>query len=200
VETLRHPIGELPPEVYWRRRLVAGAFLLLAILVVFFLIKAASAGPPKTPGPGVSETPSVTTTPSPAVTGVRACGVADLIIDLAPTTRDFASPTSPTFHATVTQKGLTACVLDPAVTGTELLVTSGSDRIWSNLDCAQPLLSGTPVALSPNQTADLTAEWPRIRSNPSCGTGLATPLHGTYHATLTIDGVTSTTATFTLSG
>ena len=199
METLRHPVGELPPEVYWRRRLVAGAFLLLAILVVFFLIKAATSGPTKTPSPGPSDTPSVTATPSPGIADVRACGVADLIIDLAPTTRDFASPTSPTFHATVTQKGLTACVLDPATTGTELLVTSGSDRIWSNLDCAQPLLSGTPVALAPNQTADLTAEWPRIRSNASCGSGLPAPLPGTYHATLTVDGVTSTSATFTLS-
>jgi hypothetical protein len=45
----------------------------------------------------------------------------------------------------------------------------------------------------------VSLDWPRIRSNESCSAGLPAPRPGTYHAIVTIDGVESSDATFTLS-
>jgi hypothetical protein len=201
MDSIRQPIGELPPEVYWRRRIVTLAFVVLALVVLYYLIKGAVGGdePGATPGPSVS--PTASTSPDVSITGVAACGVGDLLIDLAPTTRNFPDPTLPTFQATVTSTGLADCLLDPQAADAELLITSGSDRIWSNLDCAQAALDGAPVLLSPDETVTLTAEWPRSRSNESCQTGLPEPRSGdyTYHARLTLHGVESTEATFSIT-
>ncbi len=199
MNAIRHPIGDQPPEVYWRRRLIALAFVVLAGIVLYYLVKGTFGSGEPTATPTASTSPSVSASPSVSIAGVNACGVGDLLIDLSPTTRDFPDPGLPIFQAVVTHTGLEDCVLDPQSTSTALLITSGSDRIWSNLDCAQGALKGTSVLLSPDETVTLTAEWPRIRSNESCAVGLSTPLPGTYHALLTLHGVKSTDAVFTLS-
>jgi hypothetical protein len=209
MEGLRHPVGELPPDVYWRRRVTILAFAVLAILVIFFLLKAAFASDDQTTKPGPSSTSSgipsglpsaspnssVSTSPG----DIRACGTGDLSIDLAPTTRDFAGPALPSFNATVTQTGLTSCVVDTTATGSELLVTSGSDRIWSSKDCLSGALPLQQVVLAPDESRVIQVNWSRIRSNESCAANLPSPRAGTYHAVLTLAGVDSSTTTFTLS-
>lgn len=199
MDSIRQPIGDLPPEVYWRRRFIALGLVILAIIVLFYLIKGAFGGDDPTVTPRASAHPLATVSPTASVTGVATCGVGDLLIDLAPTTRDFPFPGFPTFQVTVTHTGLEDCKLDPQSTDASLLITSGSDRIWSNLDCAQGVLVGNSVLLSPDEKVTLTAEWPRIRSNESCAGGLSSPLPGTYHALLSLHGVESTDAVFSLS-
>ncbi|MCJ7827177.1 MAG: hypothetical protein MUP36_02925 [Demequinaceae bacterium] len=199
MEAIRHPVGDLPPEVYWRRRVIVLAFGVLALVVLYYLLKSAFDGGEPGPSPTPDVTPSVSPSPSESFSGEPPCGVADLLINLSPISRDFPDPGIPSFQATVTHTGLADCVLDPRAPETELLITSGSDRIWSNLDCAQSVLDGTSLLLSPNETVTLTAGWPRIRSDESCSLGLQIPLPGTYHALLTLQGVESTDAVFSLS-
>lgn len=197
MDGIRSPIGDLPPEVYWRRRFVALAIFILACVVLYYLIRGGLSGEDSTPTPDPSPSPSAS--PSIDLSGEASCGVADLNIDLAPTTRDFPDAIMPTFQATVTHVGLEDCVLSPRSPTTSLLITSGSDRIWSNLDCAETLMDSPSMLLSPNGTVTLTATWPRIRSNESCQVGLPHPLPGTYHALLILNGVNSDDAVFTLS-
>ncbi|BEP14344.1 hypothetical protein acdb102_26550 [Acidothermaceae bacterium B102] len=70
-DSLLHPVGSLPPEVYWRRRALAGV---LAVLVLWLAWSAfpgknhanAAQGPAKAKTPAAALTPSAT--PTPAVT------------------------------------------------------------------------------------------------------------------------------------
>jgi hypothetical protein len=205
MDPIRHPIGDLPPKVYWVRRLVALAFVILAAIVLFYLVKAAFSGdePGATPSQGTG--PSSSASPTVSITGVAACGVGDLHIDLDTTTTNFPYPDLPIFEATIIQTGLAECVLHPQAADVELLITSGPtasrERYWSNLDCAQTLFDDSSLLLSPNETVMLTTEWPRIRSNESCQTtGLPLPGAGFYHAILTLHGVESNDAAFSISG
>jgi hypothetical protein len=221
VDGLTHPVGELPPEIYWRRRLVAGAFLILAILVLYYLVRslfgggdgAASPDPSTSASPGVttSASPGVTTSASPGVTtsaspgvgltGIRLCGAADVTIILTATMHDWPGVTQPTFDAAVRQSATTPCVLDTSATDAELLVTSGSVRQWSNLDCAaEPILAPEKLLLKTGGTAVLHSTWPRIRSADGCPSNLAAPGVGTYRATLTVQGISSDQAVFALTG
>jgi hypothetical protein len=220
VDGLTHPVGELPPEIYWRRRLVAGAFFVLAILVLYYLVRSlfgggdgeATPNPSKSASPGVttsaspgattSASPGATTSASPTVglTGVRLCGADDVAIVLTATTHDWAGATQPTFDAAVRQSAATPCVLDTSATDAELLVTSGNVRQWSNLDCAaSPILAPEKLLLRTGGTATLHATWPRIRSADGCPDGLAVPGTGTYRATLTVQGIASDQAVFALT-
>ena len=218
MDGLTRPVGELPPETYWRRRLVSGAFLVLAILVLYYLVRSlfgggdapTTPGPSHSPSPGVSSgaTPSVSTgastgpssSPTADLSAVRNCGAADVTIVLTATTHDWAGTTEPSFNAAVRQSASTACVLDTASSDAELLVTSGAVRQWSNLDCAKaPLLTAQKLLLKPGDTAALSATWPRVRSEAGCPTTLKAPGAGTYRATLTVQGITSDQAVFALT-
>jgi hypothetical protein len=220
VDGLTRPVGELPPEIYWRRRLVSGAFLVLAILVLYYLVRSLFGGGdgPTTPGATTTTSPGVTTSASPGVTtsagptagasgaptadltAVRKCGAADVTIILTATTHDWPGTTEPSFAGAVRQSAATQCVLDTASSDAELLVTSGAVRQWSNLDCAKaPLLTAEKFLLKPGDTATLSATWPRVRSEASCPTTLKAPGAGTYRATLTVQGITSDQAVFALT-
>jgi hypothetical protein len=129
------------------------------------------------------------------------CGAADVTIVLSPTTHDWAGTTQPTFDGAVRQGATTPCVLDTAAADAELLVTSGSVRQWSNLDCAAtPILAAEKILLQPGDTTILHATWPRVRSEDGCPTTLKAPGPGTYRATLTVQGITSDQAVFALTG
>jgi hypothetical protein len=217
MDGMTRPVGELPPEIYWRRRLLSGAFVVLAILVLYYLLHSLFGGGTATPtGPYASASPSVTTGSHPGVStnasptstaaptidlaGIRKCGSADVTIVLTPTARDWPGTNEPTFKGAVRQNATTPCVLDTAATGAELLITSGSVRQWSNLDCATaPLMTAQKILLKPNDTATLDVTWPRIRSENGCPTTLKAPGSGTYRAALTVQGITSDQAVFALT-
>jgi hypothetical protein len=222
VDGLTRPVGELPPEIYWRRRLVSGAFLVLAILVLYYLVRSlfggadgsTTPGPSGSPHPGVSSsaspgagpsvspgaTPGTSTSPAADLSAVRKCGAADVTIILTATTHDWPGTTEPSFAGAVRQSAATQCVLDTSASDAELLVTSGAVRQWSNLDCAKtPLLTAQKILLKPGDTATLSATWPRVRSESGCPTTLKAPGAGTYRATLTVQGITSDQAVFALT-
>lgn len=222
MDGLARPVGELPPEIYWRRRLVSGAFLVLAILVLYYLVHSLFGGGdgPTTPGPTTSASPGVSTSASPGAStsaspgatagtsssptvdlaGIRMCGAADVTIVLTATTHDWSGTTEPSFTGAVRQSAATQCVLDTAASDAELLVTSGAVRQWSNLDCAKtPLLTAQKLLLKPGDTATLSTTWPRVRSEDGCPTTLKAPGPGTYRATLTVQGITSDQAVFALT-
>lgn len=201
MDALRNPVGELPPEVYWRRRIVTFGFIGLVLIVFFYLIKgsfttATNPSPSLTTSadanPAVTASPRASVGTSPAVATAAACVPGDITLDLAAVERHMVSPAAPAFAATFTQKGATNCAIDTGASGVELLVTSGPDRVWSSLDCETPLtVSVTELVLTPNKPATITVTWPGIRSNPTCSSSLPEPLPGTYRAVLTMGGVTS---------
>ncbi|OYN92582.1 hypothetical protein CGZ91_03650 [Parenemella sanctibonifatiensis] len=81
-----------------------------------------------------------------------------------------------------------ACELTLDQSNTELLITSGKDRIWSSRDC-QAWFPTKQAMLEPQQAVDWTMEWTVQRSQ---GCKLSDSLNpGTYVATISLaDGAT----------
>ncbi len=205
MDGLRDPIGGKPPEVYWRRRIVAALGLVLVIVVIYFLVSSPG-GNPKTnaASPGATTSPSPSTdpsaSPSASAATTRACTSADVKLTVTPNPRNFAAGELPKFDVDIKQEGPTACRLDTTASGTELKITSGSDRIFSSADCpSDAAINARQFLLAPSSSTTFQVNWNRQRSAPQCTAVSATPGAGTYHAVLTIQGIESNDATFTLS-
>ena len=50
----------------------------------------------------------------------------------------FAPGVSATFTVSITNTGEDACLVDAGEAQREIVITSGTDRIWSNRDCIEP--------------------------------------------------------------
>ena len=195
-DELRHPVGQLPPEVYWRRRVVIIAGGLLAVIVLYYLIRGLFAG-----GGEAEPTPLVTLSPSPTVSASLAvaadasnCTGGGIAVTLEAVPFTTSAGSEPYFEVGITNTGVSDCTLDLTVGGDELLIESknedGWERYWSNLDCAPeaPLFDDAPRLIEPGEEALVAVTWPVERSTESCASGLTTPPRGDayYWATLTV--------------
>jgi len=205
MDGLRNPVGDLPPEVYWRRRIVIGAGAVILIAILWFLITSPRGGDEKA-GPGTSPTPhpslSIGVSPSPGATVdvARACTTTDVGVSAVAVGSPFAAGTLPVFDVTVTMNGTTPCKLTVDPENSLLSVRSGNDRIFNSQDCAaDPTITTREFILQPGadtQVFELT--WNRQRSAEGCVTVNATPREGTYRATVTLQGIASEEAVFQL--
>jgi hypothetical protein len=85
-------------------------------------------------------------------------------------------------------------------TNSELLITSGSDRVNSSLDCPNDATVNEREFIlqadSPDEMFQMT--WNRQRSAPGCATVTATPGPGFYWAAITIQGIAAEPVQFEL--
>ncbi|NTV40533.1 MAG: hypothetical protein HGA51_11355 [Demequinaceae bacterium] len=205
MDGLRDPVGGKSPEIYWRRRIVAAIGVVLVIVVIYFLAsspggKKSDASPSVTPEVTTSANPS--TDPSAPASGdvSRPCTAADVALTITPNPQAFPGGALPVFDVAVKQSGPTPCLLDTAATGTELKVTSGSDRVFSSLDCpSDGTITARQFLLDAGASDNFQVTWNRKRSVPECTTVEAAPRPGTYHAILTVQGIASNDATFSLT-
>ncbi len=204
MDGLREPVGGQPPEVYWRRRIVAIVGAVLLLVVVYFLAVSPGGGDPNatpatTPDATVSADPTAGATAGADVS--RPCTAADVTLTATPNPSDFGAGALPVFDVSITHTGSTPCLLDTEAADTELLITSGSDRIFSSLDCAtDATINARKFLLQPDAEETFSVTWSRQRSVPECTAVSATPGNGTYHAVLTIQGIEAPDLTFQLEG
>jgi hypothetical protein len=97
-DSLLHPVGSLPPEVYWRRRALAGVLAVLVLWLAWSVFPGknhanASPGPAKKTTTAAS--PSATPTPTPAATSAPPAAAATTTPPAAVVTSPAAAPTSP---------------------------------------------------------------------------------------------------------
>ena len=210
---LMRPVGPQAPSVYWRRRLAVLIMLAVIALVVFLLVRLltgddASPGvQPTSPSGGTSAAPSATTpsgdgTGSPAPTaasdpGAPACDAAALQVTATADAGTYAADVQPKLGLTIRNVGAAACSLDAGSAALELVVVSGSDRIWSSDDCQQEAKSAV-TALEPGRELASSVTWPRQRSAPGCPQALPEPKPGTYQLTGRVGNITSQPVAFTL--
>ena len=207
MDGLRDPVGGKAPEIYWRRRIVAAIGVVLVIVVIYFLVsspgggaKKNSASPTVSANPSTSANPTASPSAGASAATSRTCTAADVTLTLTPNPVKFAAGALPLFDVGIKQGGPTACRLDTAATGTELKITSGSDRIFSSLDCpTDATINARQFLLAPAANETFQVTWNRKRSAPACAAVSAAPGAGTYHAVLTIQGIASKDVTFTLS-
>lgn len=191
------PEGSLPPRVYWIRRavvlVVIAAVVVLAVIGVRALVSGGgedeTAAPPATSGtPAPEDQETEASTP--------ACEPASLQVEMAADATTYPAGALPTFTIRLTNAGSTACLVDAGGAQRQILVTSGSDRIWASTDCA----AGDPLQLllAPGQVDERQVQWDRVRSVEGCAEGQAEALPGTYQAVLTLAGATAEPAVFGL--
>jgi len=201
MDGLRHPVGAEPSEVYWKRRLAVVIAIAVVALMIWLVIS--SLGSPS-PASTLSHTPSDSMTPAVNPTSAEAlnrpCTSADVALAIGANPSVVPAPGKPSFDITIEQIGDSPCKLDTAADGTELLIMSGSDRIFSSTDCPDDAtFKPQALLLQPGAQEGLTLSWDRTRSAAGCTTVSATPKPGTYKATLTIQGITAEVAIFNLS-
>jgi hypothetical protein len=224
-----HPVGELAPSVYWRRRaLLLAALLLAAVSVYAVFFRSGGAAPPKRDGaftaaghtssppassrpagsrpassrPASSAAPATSAplTSASSAAAPTACTAAQLKVAAATDQSSYPSGAKPVVAIVVTDTGPTACVQDLSDAQIELRIYNGSARVWGSHDCEiQP---GTArVTLPVGQATRREIEWSGLSSQPGC-TGTRTRVGaGTYTLQAWLSGRPgTTTATFTLAG
>ena len=180
------PVGPLPASTYWLRRAgVVGAALLVLLLLVWVwpdggedtLEPAAAPTPSATPPVDPTADPSATPTPAD-----EPCG--DDVLEVRATADDdsYAQGAPVALTLTVKNTGAVPCRRALGQGAVELVVTSGSDRIWSSDDCAPGGEPGEEV-LPPGGESTARATWSGTRSKPGCPEGQATAQPGTYRVT-----------------
>lgn len=202
VSSVLHPVGRHHPAVYWRRRVV----LLLAVAavagVVWMLVgggradEAAATGQPPAPAPVAAATSEPTEQPTEQPT---ACEDAALDVAVATDATGYGPDDVPRLTLTVTNAGEQPCTVDlGSADAVELVVTSGSDRIWSSDDCQQAA-EPRVVPLEPGAAEEQVVSWQRLRSAEGCPGELGDARPGTYQVTGRVGAVTSEPVVFTLT-
>ena len=141
-------------------------------------------------------TPSAT--PSASAAGVvAACSANDLKVTVTPAKQVFAAGEQVSFHVTYSNSSKTPCAVggEGANTGVDLSITSGSAKVYTRSLCAATALPKAEVAAGAEGAADVA--WDRKINVLGCSAA-STAQKGSYWATATVNGVTSTQVNFVI--
>jgi hypothetical protein len=174
-----------PPlkAVYRRRRLFVGVVLLLIVSVAlggFAAVsgamraseQASSTDRNGSGGEAAKATPSASATPS--IPATPTCDQSLVTVTASTDKAAYAAGENPLLTLKVTNGGKVACEVNLGTSQMEYTVTSGSDRIFSSVDCQAE--SGDLVqTLAPGQSETANFPWQRNRTVPGCGAVAAKP-------------------------
>lgn len=191
--SLLHPVGALPARVYWARRaILLGALVLLIVIVVALFRPPGTGNVAAVPAPSAtptvaasSSTPSATETPTPTPTGPLTCDQTNSGLALAGFQK-VKQDGKQAFRVAVTNTGGQPCVLDLKATNFSLIVTSGTDRIWTTDHCAK-WVPAKKQTLKPQKGYEFTLQWGVNRSMPDCKQSKTQLRPGTYVASATFE-------------
>jgi hypothetical protein len=189
-----HPVGPLPPRVYWLRRLVP--LVLLLVLIVAIAVSC-SGGGGRRQTVATTPTGSPTPTASPAA-APTACHAADLDVVVTTDAAKYPPGVLPHLTVRIRNTGLTSCVFSDAPSRRTWTIVSGTDQIWTTAGCTSSK-TVTKHTLAAGDSLRHTTIWNRHRSGAHCAVSDTTASPGTYQVTATVDGVTSAAAVFHLT-
>lgn len=191
------PVGPEPASTYWTRR----AVLALAVVVVLWGLlalltggedaletggSAAESSPSAVPEPAddasVEPSADASASPSPAASPsqeVVPCADGDLALTAEADKTVYALGEEPTLVLTVRNTSDRPCRRDLGQGASELVVTSGPDRIWSSDDCTPGGAAG-PKVLAPDEADVQRLTWSATRSRPGCEGDKPAVEPGTY--------------------
>lgn len=188
----------LPARVYWVRRLVVLGIPLLLVAVVVWLVAGRGSDDDPAPDAETTSTPPATD-PTPSETpALASCAPAGLALAMTPDAVSFAAGVSATFTVSITNTSAEACLVDAGEVQREIVITSGSDRVWSNRDCVAAGTEKRTLLLPAGGNDTTPFAWNRIRSAEGCPQGLPAPGAGTYSAQLNLAGASAAPAVFGL--
>ena len=199
------PAGPEPPKVYWTRRLVVLGGAVLVILLAVTLISSALRRPADDTDTTDSEDETLAGEPAEATdvpaSGTRTCTATDLTLVVGSDASSYGAAAQPSLTVRITNTGANSCAIDAGAGQLELLITSGSDRIWSSLDCVADDAPERLLLLAAGDAdGETTVAWPRVRSNADCDSDLPAPRPGWYRAVAKLAGAESEPLQFELAG
>jgi hypothetical protein len=176
-----------PPlkAVYRRRRLFVGLVLLLVASVAlggFAAVsgamrsseQASSTDRNGSDGQGAKPEATPSASPTPSTPETPTCDQALVTVSASTDKAAYAAGETPLLSLKVTNGGKAACEVNLGTSQMEYTVTSGSDRIFSSVDCQ--VESGDLVkTIAPGQSETANFPWQRNRSVPGCGAVAAKP-------------------------
>jgi hypothetical protein len=204
--------GSGETDAYWRRRAIALGAVLASVGMLAWACSgsdgkknhpirnaaaigspsAAAGRPPGGPANGSPGTvvPTVTVTATAKVTVVPtaprkdgdACDPADVVVNLAQVKDTFARKEHPQFRLSVVNTGQRACTLGVGPKELQILIGSGSYRVWSSARCVAG--SGSSIQLLQRGIPYVAgAEWDRTRNaSGGCAGHRDRAVPGTYRA------------------
>ena len=152
----------------------------------------------KSASPNATAQATPSATPSASAAGVvAACTANDLKVTVTPAKRTFAAGEQVSFHVTYTNSSKTPCAVggEGANTGVDLNITSGSAQVYTRSLCTATTLPKAEVAAGAEGATDLA--WDRKINVLGCSAA-SNAQKGSYWATATVNGVTSTQVNFVI--
>ncbi|MEV6068751.1 hypothetical protein AB0L82_19555 [Nocardia sp. NPDC052001] len=221
------PNGPLPPEIYWRRRLVAIGAIAIALLLVlwvgFALLrggsgdekKADAKAPTSAPGAtnkaagsssGAADPSSAKPSAAPVsgsaapVAGAGQCSDQSLAVKVNVGQPTYKTGEQPVFGIVITNISSTACERDMG-SGLQLVSVQSLDgqrRLWASTDCYP---DGTPDmrTLMPGQQAAFTVTWSGASSQPGCAGDRVPVPSGPYTVVAQLGSVRSSPEPFNIA-
>ena len=204
------------PAVYRRRRLVAGILVLLVITGLVFAVigvvralspddAAASATVPAPTLTPPGSAPAAEASPGPAESPAAQepaaqeslCPSDKIRVAASTDAAVYPAGATPMLTLTVTNTSDKACEINVGTTQMEFVVASGSDRIFSSMDCqdgAQDYIK----KVEPGASETANFPWERNRSAPGCAPVASNPNPGYYMFTARLGQLSSENAVFQL--
>ena len=221
------PNGPLPPEIYWRRRLLAIGALIVALALVVWLAMlllrgggddkdaknagaaaatsssaaaTGSADPSSSAKPSPSGPPASGTVNSTANGTPAQCPDQSLAVKSIVGQPTYKDGEQPVFTVVITNISTGACTRDMGSGLQQVWVQSldGQRRLWSNTDCDQ----GGPAdmrTLNGGQQAAFTLTWSATTSQPGCAGDRVQVPAGGYAVVTQFGSVRSAPETFNIA-
>lgn len=191
------PEGSLPARVYWVRRAVVVLVLVLVVVLAVLGVRALLGGGGDD---GAASPTDAGTTPAPTdeetTEGTPVCEPGAVGLEMTADATTYAAGALPTFTIRITNTGEATCLLDAGDAQRQVLITSGSDRIWASTDCAMG--ETLQLLLAPGQVDERQVQWDRSRSVEGCAPDQPAAQPGTYQAVLALGGVSTEPVVFGL--
>ena len=203
------PVGDLPPRVYWARRLVVLLIVALVALLVWWLWPSggddttATSGEPS-PTPSLSTTPSLSPEPSETTTSKTPkpsdapCEDSDIEVTVRTDSSTYPAGEDPAITFTVKNGSDDTCVRDVGSAANELRVSSGGVTVWSSDYCSSTEDTEDSKVLGPGDEYVQTFAWDRVLASKGCPSPREQADPGTYQVVALNGDVTSEPAEFVL--
>ncbi|MEI8055938.1 MAG: hypothetical protein WCI29_00925 [Actinomycetes bacterium] len=185
MSSLLNPVGPAGRTAYWIRRLVLLGLVLVLVLGLKWLIFGRGTQSADTNSPGGSSTSAPSTNPSVSPTNTAdagqtlACADSDLKVTASTDAARYPVGSTPRLRMKIENVSAKPCTRDIGAAQNELVIRSGSVRVWSSDDCSP---GGSPdiATLAPGQSFSVTVTWPGRLSAPGCTGKKAIAKAGTY--------------------
>lgn len=211
MSTLLRPVGSKPPGTYWVRRalvLLIVLALVLGIRQLFFSGGSASTAAPEPtgsssaePDPNGSASPSTSASPKPsssASSGIGPCKNNQIQVTSSTDAASYQVGATPQLRMRIKNISKSACQRDVGSKNNELVITSGSARVWSSDDCNTGG-SAQVVTLQPGQSYSVNVTWLGRLSQKGCPPDQPIADAGTYKLVGRNGDVSSDGAVFSLT-